>query len=160
MNQENGDGSFPASVVLHHRFFLTFLILPFTNSRQCLCGSINQNDLLDLSSAFDTVGHDIWMRRLGTKLELMETAVSWLSPYLTVFWTLQKISFNGNFSDLFELKWGVPQGSCLGPLLFTIYARKLFDIIESNLPIVHVCADDTVLNFIYHSILVAVLTKK
>ena len=38
----------------------------------------------------------------------------------------------------------VPQGSCLGPLLFfVIYASKLFEIIERHLPDVHTYADDT-----------------
>ena len=37
----------------------------------------------------------------------------------------------------------MPQGSCLGPLLFSIYASKLFCIIKSHLPSAHSYADDT-----------------
>ena len=37
----------------------------------------------------------------------------------------------------------MPQGSYLGPLLFTIYASKLFSIIKSQLPSAHSNADDT-----------------
>ena len=43
----------------------------------------------------------------------------------------------------FDLRWGVPQGSCLGPLLFTIYSSDLFFLLESHLPTAHAYADDT-----------------
>ena len=37
----------------------------------------------------------------------------------------------------------MPQGSCLGPLLFVLYVSKLFTIVERHLPSVHAYADDT-----------------
>ena len=50
---------------------------------------------------------------------------------------------NGGLSSSFPLKQGVPQGSCLGPVLFTIYTSKMFEIVEKHLPSVHCYADDT-----------------
>ena len=50
------------------------------------------------------------------------------------------MSINGVLSDRFDLRHGVPQGTCLGPLLFSLY---LFDITRAHLPEVHCYADDT-----------------
>ena len=52
-------------------------------------------------------------------------------------------SVRGCQSESFNLNCGVPQGSCLGPLLFTIYTSSLPDVIEDYLPSVHCYADDT-----------------
>ena len=41
------------------------------------------------------------------------------------------------------MDFGVPQGSCLGSLLFTFYASKLFDVIKVHLPTVRCYADNT-----------------
>ena len=49
----------------------------------------------------------------------------------------------GGLSGIFPLKQGVPQGSCLGPLLFTVYTSKLFEIVGCHLPSIHCYADDT-----------------
>ena len=56
---------------------------------------------------------------------------------------LSEISKRHATSERFDLTCGVPQGSCLGPLLFTIYASKIFEIIKEYLPQAHAYADDT-----------------
>ena len=68
-------------------------------------------------------------------------ALQWFASYLAD--RSQRVSVNGGFSSSFPLKQGVPQGSCLGPLLFTVYTSKLFDIVSKHLPSVHCYADDT-----------------
>ena len=54
----------------------------------------------------------------------------------------QRVFVNGLVSEKFDISWGVPQGSCLGPLL-TIYDSELFNIIKGHLPKVHCYADDS-----------------
>ena len=97
--------------------------------------------LLDLSAAFDTVDHGILLRRLRTSFGIRGKALEWFSSYL--LGRSQHILFDGVKSDSFDLRFGVPQGSCLGPLLFVVYASKLFEIIQAHLPDAHCFADDT-----------------
>ena len=52
------------------------------------------------------------------------------------------MSINGTLSKPFDLRCGVPEGSCLGPLIFTIYVSKLLQILKHHLPSVHTYADD------------------
>ena len=97
--------------------------------------------LLDLSAAFDTVDHTVLLQRLRSKFGISRTALNWFSSYLSG--RSQRVNINGTLSDRFMLECGVPQGSCLGPLLFIIYTSKLFEIVRSHLPQVHCYADDT-----------------
>ena len=91
--------------------------------------------LLDLSAAFDTIHHHKLIGHLESDLGINDNALAWFKLYLSD--RFQHVCVNGSLSDQFPLKQGVPQGSCLGPLLFTIYTRKLFQIVERHLPQVH-----------------------
>ena len=54
---------------------------------------------------------------------------------ILVVFRLDISQINGwSLSEHFSLESGVPQGSCLGPLLFLIYASKLFRVVEDQLP--------------------------
>ncbi len=96
--------------------------------------------ILDLSAAFDTVDHHIMLERLKSSFGIQDQVLKWFTSYLSN--RSQFISVNGGTSTRFELKNGVPQGSCLGPLLFVLYVSKLFQILESHLPDAHAFADD------------------
>ena len=87
--------------------------------------------LLDLSGAFDTVDHSILLKRLSSKLGFDLICLGVPSESVFVYLCLR------------SLRYGVPQGSCLGPLLFTVYASALFDVVRKHLPTVHCYADDS-----------------
>ncbi len=96
--------------------------------------------LIDLSAAFDTIDHDILLTRLENKFGINGMALQWHRSYLAA--RKQCINLNGTRSREVLLKYGVPQGSCLGPVLFTQYASTLFDVIYSHLDSAHGYADD------------------
>ena len=97
--------------------------------------------MLDLSAAFDTVNHAILLTRLSEELGICGVALEWFKSYLEN--RDQRILVDGSLSERFGLDSGVPQGSCLGPLLFIVYASKLFKVVGDELPHVHCYADDT-----------------
>ena len=97
--------------------------------------------LLDLSSAFDTVDHAILLGPLETSFGITDAALAWFASYLSGH--SQRVSVNGERSDCYPLPFGVSQGLCLGPLLFSAYASKLFEVIKLYLPNAHAFADDT-----------------
>ena len=86
--------------------------------------------LIDLSAAFDTVAHPTLFQCLEERFGVKSSVLSWYKSYLTD--RKQCIILNGMQSNTFHLPLGVPQGSCLGPVLFTQYASSLFDIFNKH----------------------------
>ena len=104
-------------------------------------GKVSLLTLLDLSAAFDTIDHTILLTRLQHTFGISDTALSWFSSYLSD--RKQTVLINGIYSQSAHLTCGVPQGSVLGPVLFTLYASPLSTIIESHSLKHHFYADDT-----------------
>ena len=104
-------------------------------------GRISILVLLDLSAAFDTISHPILLNRLSTHLGLTGSALSWFNSYLSD--RQQFVSINGSCSRPAPVNHGVPQGSVLGPILFTIYMIPLGQIIRRHGLSYHCYADDT-----------------
>jgi hypothetical protein len=100
----------------------------------CLC-------LLDLSAAFDTIDHSILIHRLSSWFGISGCALSWVKSYLSnrSFY----VNLTGTKSSVFQLLYGVPQGSVLGPLLFILYTTPLSHIISKSASNHHLYADDT-----------------
>ncbi len=97
--------------------------------------------LLDLSAAFDTIDHNVMLDVLHTDLKMSGTALNWFSSYLDN--RKQTIRVGKAVSSEHDLPYGVPQGSVLGPQLFTLYTTRLVRIIVTHNMIYHLYADDT-----------------
>ena len=93
---------------------------------------------LDLSKAFDLVNHDILLAKLA-KYHTETNTLDWFRSYLTG--RTQVVSVSGVLSSPLNLEVGVPQGSILGPLLFSIYMNDLPLLLKNTE--VDIYADDT-----------------
>ena len=103
--------------------------------------------LLDLSAAFDTVDHEIMCHRLERLLGLRGKPLAWFRSYLTA--RSQCVSVEEALSEIVCLLFGVPQGSVLGPILFTIYTLPLSKIADRHGIQIHMYVDDTQLYVSY-----------
>jgi len=105
--------------------------------------------LLDLSAAFDTIDHSILTNRLKMYFGISESAFSLLSSYLSC--RTQSVIIGQDCSSELPLLRGVPQGSVLGPLLFTLYTTPLSHVLEDASIKFHFYADDTQLYISFSS---------
>uniref|UniRef100_A0A3P9KR35 Reverse transcriptase domain-containing protein n=1 Tax=Oryzias latipes TaxID=8090 RepID=A0A3P9KR35_ORYLA len=97
--------------------------------------------LLDLSSAFDTVDHQILLDRLRDLIGLSGSVLHWFSSYLSG--RNFSVMANHKMSQSADLLCGVPQGSVLGPVLFLLYMIPLGKIIQDFSDVsYHLFADD------------------
>ena len=96
--------------------------------------------LINLSAAFNTVNHPILFQCLEKQFGFHNSVLSWYKSYLSD--RKQCIILNGMQSNTFHLPFRVPQGSCLGPVLFTQYASSLFSIFNKHSVCAHAYADD------------------
>ena len=85
-------------------------------------GKIPINIYIDLSKAFDTLIHDILLDKMSF-YGVNGVAKKLLKSYLTQ--RQQIVECNGFQSDSLEIKTGIPQGSVLGPFLFSVYINDL-----------------------------------
>ena len=103
--------------------------------------------LFVLLAAFNTVDHIILLNRLETTFGIWDTALKWIASYLTG--RTQKVAIgdlgtdHGATSYPVTLTFGVPQGTVLSPILFTLYIIPLGKMCKTHLIFYHLYADYT-----------------
>ena len=102
---------------------------------------------LDLSAAFDTIDHAILLRRLESDFGIGGLALKWLASYMTG--RFQEVTVKGHVSRKVPLHFGVPQGSVLGPQLFSLYTTPIGHIIRKHLLPNILFADDNNLYIVF-----------
>ncbi len=96
--------------------------------------------LLDMSAAFDTVNHPILLSTLSS-LDITGIPLRWFESYLTG--RSFRVAWGGEVSKEHQLVTGVPQGSVLGPFLFSTNTTSPGPIIQAHGFSYHCYADDT-----------------
>ena len=111
-------------------------ILCAVDDRQCV-----MLVLLDLSSAFDTIDHDMMLSRLESLFGIDGDALAWIKSYFRQ--RSQKVVINGCSSTPVPLTTGVPQGSVVGPGIFPVYTKPIGTVAREHGINLHLYADDT-----------------
>jgi len=92
-------------------------------------GSVVAVMSLDISAAFDAVDHSILLQRLEDEFGIIGVCRDWISSYLTG--RTSTVHVGSSESSVTTAQYGVPQGSVLGPILYTAYVASVGRLISS-----------------------------
>ena len=98
--------------------------------------------LIDLEQAFDTINHDILLKKISVP-RFSDRSINWFQLYLSN--RSFRLNGQGKYSCIAKIEYGVPQGSILGPLLFLLYVNDMKQAVDCDL---FLYPDDSC--FVYH----------
>ena len=84
--------------------------------------------MLDLSAAFDTIDHNIFVHRLKQDFCISDTALDRFSSYLRDH--TNRVCIFGASSPKHIMEFGFPQGSIMGPIGYSLYTHPVFKILK------------------------------
>ena len=141
LDQNNISEKFQSGFRKHHSTETALLKVSSDIMMSADSGKCTVLVLLDLSSAFDTIDHQILLRRLRDEVGLSGSVLHWFSSYLSG--RSFSVTANQIRSESADLLCGVPQGSVLGPVLFLLYLLPLGRVIQRFSDVsYHMFADD------------------
>ena len=114
----------------HHSTETTLLRISDSLRNICATGHAALLVSLDLSAAFDTLDHNILIDILNRHFNISDLALFWFRSYL--FQRSQFVKMDNFFFSFTSLNSGVPQGSGLGPIFFSLYTSPMCSIIDST----------------------------
>lgn len=116
--------------------------------KQIECGKLVCFRSFDMSKAFDTVTHDILLGKMKY-YGFNNSALNLIATYLNR--RIQYVEYDNDISEGIPVEIGVPQGSCLGPLFFSIFVNDLPNSLAGENRTNFLCADDLRVNVIGES---------
>ena len=125
----------------HHSTETAITIVHNDIVRAIDAGKVSVLVLLDLSSVFDMVDHEILLEVLQNRFGVQDHALNWFKSYLSD--CTQSFCVESKMSDPVSLTCSAQQGSVIGPQKFVAYTEDIVETIEAIIVNHHLYADDT-----------------